>query len=151
MFVEGEMRFAVSSPCGLILAQFNLAKCCKYTVTVSPMQYDGGSMPLAPGEIHDFYRPVGSGGIPSKPLKPLPYMTPVNPPQQVEKITITLNTKDREPITEVYIVPKYRSKVIVNITRVSTSMVGLVSVTVTNLKNRTRELIRVVVDNLRKR
>lgn len=135
--------------CGLILAQFNLAKCCQYTITTSNPQYDGGSKPLAPGEIANFYTPV-SGGKTTNPLKPLDYLQPYNPPQPVEKITITLTIRDGDTITKEYFVPKYKSKIIVNIVRFVASSFGFVSVTALNLRNRLMKKVRVVVDNLRK-
>jgi hypothetical protein len=137
--------------CGIILAQFNLAKCCQYTVTVTPPQYDGGSIPLAPGQIHNFYTPVGTGGESRNPLKPLEYLTPYNAPQRVEKLTITLTVKDGEPVIREYYVPVERSKVIITIMRFVLGTHGLISVTGTNLRNRLAARIKVIVDSLRKR
>jgi hypothetical protein len=138
--------------CGLIIAQFNLAKCCQYTVTVTPAQYDGGSLPLAPGQIQNFYSPVNPDGTSSNKLTPLPYLTPVAAPREIEKISITLKVKDRdEPLLREYFVPKYKSKVLINITRFVASSFGIVSVTTSNLKTKTENRIRVFAEKLRKR
>jgi hypothetical protein len=140
--------------CGLILARFSLAKCCQYTIVVTPPEENGGgggSIPLSPGEIHNFYTPVGQ----PNPLKPLEYLTPYKSPVPVEKITITLSMKNSDGtvdnIEREYYVPQYRSKVILNVTRFSVSVYGLTIVTASNLKNKIKASVRVVVDKLRKR
>jgi hypothetical protein len=138
--------------CGLILAQFNLAKCCQYTVTVtSPIQYDGGSRPLAPGEIHQFYTPVSPTGRVTPGIKPLEYLTPYNPPRPVDKIVVELKVKDKDPIVKEYYVPQYHSKVILQVTRFTAGTAGIISVSVTNLKNEFKKKIQVFIDKFTKR
>ena len=132
--------------CGLILAQFNLAKCCQYTVVVQDGGGgNGGSLPLAPGQIHNFYTPIGK----PSPLKPLEYMVPYNPPAPVDKIVITLTMKDQEPISKEYYSPRYRSKVLLNISQIAISSVGIISVSVMNIRNRLKNRIRLVIDKFR--
>ena len=133
--------------CGLVLTQFNLAKCCQYTIEVTPIENGGGggSRPLAPGEIHNFYSPINQ---PNR-LTPLVYLQPLNNvPSPVDKITITLSIKNQDPIKKEYYVPRYKSKVILNVSRVLTSSFGLISVSIHNIKNRLDERIRIIIDRL---
>lgn len=135
--------------CGLILAQFNLARCCQYTIEVTVPQYDGGSKPLAPGEIHNFYTPVGTGGVSKNPLKGLDYLQPYNPPRPVEKITITLTTKDKT-ITKEYFVPKYNSKILIRVNRFIVGTAGVINVTITNFTTQLKDKINVIINKFRK-
>ena len=136
--------------CGLILARFSLAKCCQYTIVIPPTPEGGGggggSRPLAPGEIQNFYTPVGR----PNPLKPLEYLQPYNPPMPLDKIVITLTVKGDEPITKEYYVPRHKSKIITNITRFIAGSFGVVSVTGSNLRSLIGKKVKVFVDSIRK-
>jgi hypothetical protein len=82
----------------------------------------GGSRPLAPGEIHNFYKPVDN-------QYQVPYIQ--NQPKIPVVIKITFRGKTTE---KYYLVSKKRSDIII---------------TVLNLVNRIRDRISIVVKNVR--
>jgi len=137
--------------CGLIIAKFGLSKCCQYTIEVIPVEGiggGGGSRPLAPGEIHNFYTPVGQ----TNPLKPLQYLQPYNDLRgPVDKIVITLTTSDGNNHTKEFFVPRHKSRVLINVTRIIASIGGFVHVTTSNIQTRLRDRITIIANNLRKK
>lgn len=102
------------------------------TPTVAPY---GGSPPLPPGEIQNFYKPVNPSTFP-EPLDPSIFNHPiiVDEPRIVKdliKIRVKFNNVE---IEKEFAVPKRRAKIIVNIINFVNSTKDRMSVRIKNLK-----------------
>lgn len=133
----------------LITMQFNL-----FTLDVSvPLGSAGygGSPPLAPGEIHDFYKPIDPETFPD-PLDPSFFTNPIvtGEPRTVKEIvTIKMKIGDRI-IEKEFAVPKKRIKIIVKVANIINSTRDKFNIVISNIK-RVKNNITTRIFNFRSR
>ena len=117
----------------LITSQFSLAGLCTVTVVKDPV-INGGSYPLAPGEIANQYQPV-------------------KPPQGFEDHPAFYTPQDgRDPFSvkqHVRVIVKFKGQETEREYIVSPRRANMI-VTVLNFANKTQEVVSATINNLRK-
>lgn len=137
--------------CAMIMTawHFNLGPCF-FEAKVSSVS-SGGSKPLAPGEIHNFYKPIDPT-IFDKDFDPSILTNPLiqGEPQYVKTlVTVRIRVGERMVERE-FAIPKRRAKIIVKVLNIMNSTKAKLTATVNRL-TMTVHKISVKINRLRKR
>ncbi len=123
-----------------IITQFNLW--LDVTVTIIPHTTPGGSYPLYPGEIQNFYTPVNVD-----PAYLVPYVNPLKPPRSLVIIRVAF----KEHVKEMeYLVGPRRANVVITVMKLleaTRRRISVVGASIRKVASRASVLIR----RLRKR
>jgi hypothetical protein len=127
---------------GMIINFFRLS--CGITVIPPEGGSSGGSIPLAPGDIHNFYQPVQN-------LPPY-YIIPQDQQWQYgKKVQVVVTVKlGEKTIEKIYLVSQDKAKLIVKVANVANNTMERIKVIVNNLKRKIHD-VHIFVSKLRKR
>lgn len=130
---------------GMITASFTLLGCTVDVVVPPPLKYTpvGGSRPFAPGEIHNFYKPVGSYRTPS--WQPLPVPLPVTDPKTHVHVHVKIGGKT---IDKDFLVRRDRAAVIVKIINAANTTLSKATDVITNIRSRASSII-IAIKNIK--
>ena len=133
--ITGGLGVGLSASCNLITMKFHIGKKCHIEVVpiTSIPTNTGGSQPLAPGAVKNFFQPVGQPRIPIG-ANP-PFYIPVTDKlgTKVGQFQFTVKWKDKEIIKD-YVLPNRTGRIVINLLKITDVTREQIKIVSTNIK-----------------